>query len=542
VAVADSRVAEVESRLGTLRSLRAPRESGWKELQRLTTPLAQDLQTSTKDGRVSGELYDFTAGHGATNLAAGLWSMGTNSATPWFSIRPENDDLGMDRDISAWCDRVTSIMLRSFAANGGNFYAQSMSYFLSVATLGTAVMYSDEAIGAGQLRHNAIPLAESHIAQNSNGQVDTNYRTYNFTSRQCAQEWGADALHPAMRKVLEKEPDRKWRLVHAVEPNPDADPRRRGRAFMATRSRYIDLDNRHILEDGGYHEFPYHVMRWWVQSGEVYGDGPAALARPDAKTVNVMGKTLLEGAQASVRPPILTTDEMELRGIRLQPGQAYPGAIDPWTGRVKVQTLQTGGAIGLGLELEQQRRQAIKDAFYWQAMILQPGDRATATEVLALQEQQLQVMGPHLGRMNTEFLTPVISRAFNLLIRAGAFPPPPPALTQAPGLKVIYVSPLARAQSIAQAGGIMRFLEGLGTMAQMNPAVLDNVDFDDAARRLATAFHTPASLLKDPRQVAADRQARAEQQAAAAQMAEAQTGAQIARDLGQAAMAAGGAA
>ncbi len=537
MAVADTRVAEAVSRLGTLRSLRAPREAHWKELQRLTTPLAQELQSGTKDGRAPGDLFDFTAGHGATKLSAGLWSMGTNSATEWFSILPDLDALSSDREVSAWCDTVTKTMFRAFAANGANFYAQSMSYFLSVVTLGTAVMYSDEDYAAGQLHHAAIPLAECFIAQNSRGQVDTLYRGFSFTGRQCAQEFGEDALHPAMRRTLEKEPDRKWRLLHATEPNPDADPSRRGRAFMATRSRYLDLDNSHLLEEGGYHEFPYHTMRWWVQAGEVYGDGPAALARPDAKTVNVMGKTLLEGAQAAVRPPLLTTDELELRGIQFRPGVTHAGAIDPWTGRVKVQALQTGGAIGLGLELEEQRRQSIKDAFYWSAMLLQPGDRATATEVLALQEQQLQVMGPHLGRMNTEFLTPVITRAFNLLMRAGAFPPPPPALTQAPGLKVTYVSPLARAQSIAQAGGIMRFLEGVGTMAQMNPTVLDNVDFDDAARRLARAFHTPASLIKDPRQVVADRQARAEQQAAAAQMAEAQAGAQIARDLGQAAMA-----
>lgn len=542
--VADSRIAEAVRRLGTLKSERAPREGHWKELLRLTQPLAEELSgagNAARSGRVSGELYDFTAGLGATNLAAGLWGMGTNSAAEWFAIEPEAEELAADAEVNAWCRDVTAKLMRAFAGNGGNFYAETMTYFLNVVTLGTAVMYSDEVQGEGRLWHATVPLSECYIAQNQRRQVDTVYRQCPWTTAQLAREWGENALHPAMQRVLEKQPDRKWQILHAVEPNPDHDPTRRGAAFMPFRSLYIDLENNHLLEAGGYRELPYHVMRWWTQAGQAYGDGPAALARPDAQTVNVMAKTTLEGAQAAVRPPMATTDELAARGIQFRPGGIIAGALDPFTGRSMVQPLQSGGAVGLGLEMEQQRRDAIKQAFYWQLLVLQAGDRATATEVLARQEEQLRLMGPHLGRMNAEFLSPVINRAFAILWRAGAFPPPPPVMMQAPGLKITYVSPLARAQKIAMAGTILRFLEGALPLTQAVPAALDVIDVDETMRALAGAYHVPGQLIRDPRQVAQLRQQRADAQAAADQMAQMQAGAATLRDLGQAAQSAGGA-
>lgn len=545
MAVADSRVTEAKRRLGELKTKRAPREGHWRELMRLTRPLADELfgggVRGDRSGRASGEIYDMTAGHGATNLAAGLWGMGTNSATEWFSIQAENDDLNADAEVGAWLRRVTQIMLRAFAAGGGNFYAEAMTYFLDLATIGTAVMYSDEDVTAGRLWHATIPLSETYIDQNNRHQVDTLYRAFTFTTRQAAREFGADALHPAMRKALEKDQDRKWQFLHAVEPNDLYDPTRRGSNAMAFQSIYVDLEHDHLVEEGGYQEFAYHVTRWWCQAGEVYGDGPAALARADAKTVNVMAKTTLEGAQAAVRPPLATTDELAARGIQFRPGGVIAGAIDPWSGRELIKPMSTGGAIGLGLDMEEQRRQAIKDAFYWQLLVLQAGDRATATEVLARQEEQLRLMGPHLGRMNAEFLDPVVTRAFLILLRANAFPPAPPSLLASPGLKVTYVSPLARAQKIATAGTILRFLEGALPLAQAKPAALDVIDEDAVMRELAGAYHIPGTLIRDPRQVAALRQSRAEAEQAAQQAAEMQAGAATLRDLGQAAQAAGGA-
>ncbi len=543
MAVADARVTGAKRRLGELKTARAPREGHWRELMRLTRPLADELfgggVRGDRSGRASGEIYDMTAGHGANNLAAGLWGMGTNSATEWFAIQAENEELNADAEVGAWCRTVTQRLLRAFAAGGGNFYAEAMTYFLDLASIGTAIMYSDEDATAGRLWHATIPLSECYIAQNQRRQVDTLYRTFTMTTRQAAGEFGAEALHPTMRKALEKEPDRKWQFLHAVEPNDLFDPTRRGSNAMAFQSLYVDLEHDHLVEAGGYQEMPYHVTRWWCQAGEVYGDGPAALARADAKTVNVMAKTTLEGAQAAVRPPLATTDELAMRGIQFRPGQVIAGAIDPWSGRELVKPMQSGGAIGLGLEMEEQRRKAIKEAFYWQLLVLQAGDRATATEVLARQEEQLRLMGPHLGRMNAEFLDPVVSRAFLILLRARALPPPPPALLAAPGLKVTYVSPLARAQKIATAATILRFLEGALPLAQAKPEALDVIDEDAVMRELAGAYHVPGTLIRDPRQVAALRQQRAEAQAAAQQAAEMQQGAATLRDLGQAAQAAG---
>jgi hypothetical protein len=45
-------------------------------------------------------------------------------------------------------------------------------------------------------------------------------------------------------------------------------------------------------------------------------------------------------------------------------------------------------------------------------------------------------MGPHLGRLQSEFLDPLITRLFNTMLRHRRLPTPPEALVGRGGIKV----------------------------------------------------------------------------------------------------------
>jgi hypothetical protein len=117
-------------------------------------------------------------------------------------------------------------------------------------------------------------------------------------------------------------------------------------------------------------------------------------------------------------------------------------------------------------------------------------------------------MGPHLGRIESEFLDPCIDRVFAVLMRNGSLPPPPPAVLAVPGLKVEYVSPLARAQKAAEGEAIVRAFQAMSPLMLAAPATIDNFDTDAVARSLADAYGMPARTLRDGAAVAALRAAR----------------------------------
>src|SRR5690606_8774321 len=117
---------------------------------------------------------------------------------------------------------------------------------------------------------------------------------------------------------------------------------------------------------------------------------PAMLALPDIKMLNAMAKTTIVAAQKAADPPILAPDEAAVRGIRTTPGGIIYGGIDD-NGRVRYQPLTTGANIGLTLEMAEQRRQAIREAFHWSLLLLVAQPNQTATEVLARQEEKLRL-------------------------------------------------------------------------------------------------------------------------------------------------------
>jgi hypothetical protein len=87
-------------------------------------------------------------------------------------------------------------------------------------------------------------------------------------------------------------------------------------------------------------------------------------------------------------------------------------------------------------------------------------------------------------------------------------PPPPPAVLAVPGLKVEYVSPLARAQRAAEGEAIVRTFQAMAPLMAATPSVVDNFDTDAVARALADAYGMPARAVRDPHAVAAMRAAR----------------------------------
>jgi hypothetical protein len=174
----------------------------------------------------------------------------------------------------------------------------------------------------------------------------------------------------------------------------------------------------------------------------------------------------------------------------------------------------------LGLNLEEQRRQAIRAAYYVDQLVLGTGPQMTATEVVQRTEEKMRLLGPVLGRLQAELLQPMIDRAFNIMVRQNRFPAPPPAIADM-DIEIEYVSPLARAQRQNDLQAIMRMFEIMSPAASIDPSVFDHVDFDGLVRHLLGVLHVPARVSQGEAQVMAKREQRAEAEQAQMQQMEA---------------------
>jgi hypothetical protein len=183
--------------------------------------------------------------------------------------------------------------------------------------------------------------------------------------------------------------------------------------------------------------------------------------------------------------------------------------------------------------MEEQRRQAIRAAFYVDQLIMAQGPQMTATEVLQRTEEKMRLLGPVLGRLQAELLQPLIGRCWNIMLRSKQLPVAPPMLDAA-DVAIEYVSPLAKAQKQTEVQAMVRMLELLQPLMALDPAIVDHIDADGLAKHLIKVLGIPASVTRGEREVAAIRAQRQQQQQQQAAMQEAM---QVAEAAGNAAPA-----
>ena len=157
----------------------------------------------------------------------------------------------------------------------------------------------------------------------------------------------------------------------------------------------------------------------------------------------------------------------------------------------------------------------------------------TATEVHVRVQMIRQLLGPVYGRLQAEYLRPLVERCFGLCFRAGILGEPPQSLAGR-DFSVRYVSPLARAQRLEEVTAVERLYQNVGALAQAkgDTAIFDRIDEHAALEVVADGLGVPGKLLRSQDDVQKIRQQKAEaaeqQQAQASAMQTQQVAAEAA--------------
>jgi hypothetical protein len=267
-----------------------------------------------------------------------------------------------------------------------------------------------------------------------------------------------------------------------------------------------------MMSENGYQSFPYAVSRYVTAPKEIYGRSPAMTVLPDIKMINEMSKTVIRAAHKIVDPPLLLQEDGVLQAFNTRPGALNYGGVDD-QGRQVVQPLQTGARVDIGMEMMEQRRKVINDAFLITLFqILVDAPNMTATEAMLRAQEKGALLAPTMGRQQSEMLGPMIERELDILARAGVLPPMPEAMIERGGeIEIEYVSPLNRAQRAEEGVAILRTLESIIPLAQYDPSVLMVFDPEMIARELSEINGVPAKILRSREQIESMKMQQAEQ-------------------------------
>lgn len=260
------------------------------------------------------------------------------------------------------------------------------------------------------------------IAENEYGIVDTVFRRMNCTARQCALMFDQGAIGSELRKVAEENPDQSVEILHVVAPRIERDMSMRDRVNMTFGSGYYESKTRHLIEEGGFEEFPYIISRYVTGPRETYGRSPAMLVLPDIKMLQSMSRVVIRAGEKVVDPPLLIADDGVILPVNTKPGSATFARLDGRS-QAPIQPLATGGRPDIGEEMMERRRRTINDAFLVTLFqILVDSPQMTATEVLQRAQEKGALLAPTVGRQQSETLGPLIEREIGVLFRQGCCP------------------------------------------------------------------------------------------------------------------------
>lgn len=476
----------------------------WQEIADYVLPRKNSVMVQRIPGyKRTQRLFDSTGPHDMEMLASAIHGTLTPSFTKWFALELVDEDLQKDANNRNWLDAVNNRV--RLEINKSNFNSEGHETYIDLCSFGTGCLYEEENQNGwwSGLRFTSVPIQKYVVAEDAENKVDTIFRTIYLSTHAIRSKvsWNVP------QEIIEcPKPDELWEVIHAVVPSLSNGPDNR-----RWKSTYILSKTRSILSERGYNEFPFMVPRWSKYSDETYGRGPTHTALPDIRTLNKLVEMELRNLAKNVDPPLGT-----VQGEVIGPARMIPGGMTVLRSRDGLFPIETTGNYQVVNLKKEELRQSIHGMYYIDQLQLQNGPQMTATEVNVRYETMQRVLGPTLGRIDTEFASPLIDRTFKLMYRAGLFNPLPSSLIQALQTKPLdfriqYEGPLARAQRSSDLTAVQQFEQTIEPLAKLDPDIIDVVDWDEVIRHTANVLGVPSDVVRDEKQVGVIRQAKQQQ-------------------------------
>lgn len=408
-----SRIAE------SLLSSRDEMKPIWDFLARTILPRKRDILAKLKHPEPKAD-HSSTACDALHVLVGAFLSHITPSGQPWMEYRSR---AGKTEKHKLWFQNASEVTLQTLAST--NFYPVIHEHFMENALYGSAATLAEED-PKNTLRFTSVPVGSFGIGEDLKGSVDKLCREFEYTPAQMVERWGSacpSKVQDAYSRPNERY-TRKFTIWHLVTPrseytvpngNPSANP-----MLMRYASVYMMADGRKtILEEGGYHEFPFLVTRF-LKWTDAWGYAPGLKILDEIRRELKLDRDLDVLADVAAFPRTLIDAEQD-GDLDYRPGSS--SVIDRAVAGLNLpREWGSQGRYDIGMDRLARTQEKIQAAFYVPFLRVVSGvDRSmTATEVIARQSEQVIGISAAFSQFVADFDV-MQRRIFAILFRSGAY-------------------------------------------------------------------------------------------------------------------------
>ncbi len=458
-------------------------EKLWQDCYDFALPQRGGFVNDPRPGAGRTEnIYDATAMDAADQLAASLLGNLTPSWSQWFGLKPGPDLSPQEAEsLAPLLEKAARTIQDHF--DRSNFSVEIHQCYLDLVVGGTASLYFEESApgSTSAFRFSSVPLTQVVLEEGESGFLDGSYRILSLTIEQIRARYPFADIPSDVTKTASRDTQMRFKILEAVLPS--------GLVYDFVACLIETGGSPVALHSGRFEQSPVINFRWIKSPGEIYGRSPIMKALPDIKTANKVVELILKNASIAVTGIWQADDDGVLNpaNIELVPGSIIPKAV----GSQGLQPLDMPGRFDVSQLILDSLQARIRHALLTDRLAPVNGPRMTATEVLERTAEMSLLLGATYGRLQSELLTPLITRAFSILRRRGEVPD---ISLDGRLVSVDYRSPLARSQGQRN---VQNTLSWINSVLAMGPEAAVAVNLPQAARFLGEALGVPSDLIRN---------------------------------------------
>jgi|TARA_B100000035_G_scaffold146703_1_gene124994 hypothetical protein len=466
----------------------------WEECYDYVLPHRESFYQESAAQRRTENIYDETAVVGLPKFASRLQLGFFPPNGRAFRLMPGPEfpkEMRSDKKIMAELDTITDLLHEGL--RNSNFNAELHEGFQDLG-LGTMNLIVEEGRFNGDLHFTSVSPTNLAILPGSLDSISGWFRwNYDIELQEIRQKYPKAKLSAEMITQMKRNPSRKTKIIEAT--------------CLDTSKKFEDVYNYYLISETdniilekyemkGRGSVPWITTRWSKSGFEVWGRGPVLQAMPAIKTLNLTVQLILENAEMAISGSYVYDDDGVFNpdNVTIQPGTFIPRSPGS-----RIDTLQNAGRFDVAQLVLDDMRRNVRKALFIDELDTRPNARTplSATEVSERLADVARDMGAVAGRMQKEFLTPLVERIIKIYSDQGLVKLPK---VDGRTLRIVPVSPLLRAQDQQDVSDFVRFQQTVaGTFGPEITAALYNQE--EVIRFLASKFGIQEELLADSQQV-----------------------------------------
>lgn len=418
-----------------------------------------DWEGGVKGDNKMVDVYDSTAIHSTQRFANRIQSTLFPPYRNWCRLTAGNDIDPQQREgVQAALDMYTEKM---FAVLRQSNFDLAMSEMLLDLCVGTGCMRIAPGDETTPIRFEAVPQYLVAFEQGAHGKIDTVFRKLKIKGEAITQTWADAKIPEKLQELIDDKPTEDIELLEATIYKPEGD-------YYCYHVIYPKSEDELVYREQDSSQWV--IARYMVASNEAIGRGPLLSALPDIKSINVTKKLILQNASLAISGVYTAADDGVLNPetVSVKPGSIIPVARNGGPQGESLKALPRGGDFNVGQMVLEDLKISIKQILLDDTLPSDNMSARTATEMSHRISTLATQMGASFGRLITEALLPICRRVLYIMDQQNLIDLP--LKVDGQEVKIVPVSPLARAQNEDELGALMQFMQiaqAVGPAGQM---------------------------------------------------------------------------